>query len=333
MSEYQYYEFLALDKPLDERALGNLRRLSSRATITATSFVNEYNYGDFRGNPRLLMEKYFDVFVYVASWGVNQLMVRLPRDAVDIKTLACYCIEDALSVQAKGGHVILDFYSAEEGGDWVQGEGWLSTLAPLRNDILAGDLRSLYLAWLAAQYSDDLAETTLEPTVPPGLGDLSGALRGLAEFLRVDTAMLEAAASHSTELCSASRKTRARPHGDRTVAELLAEARQITHREEQEAAARTERQRKRRERKEALERTKRLDELAPRKAAAWRDIEKLIAFKQSAKYAEAISLIQDLQALAVREEKQKNFEKRLHTLRLRHGRKRTFMRSLNEAGL
>ena len=51
MSEYQYYEFLALDKPLTDEQRAELRKLSSRAEITATRFVNEYNYGDFRGNP------------------------------------------------------------------------------------------------------------------------------------------------------------------------------------------------------------------------------------------------------------------------------------------
>ncbi len=44
MSEYQYYEFQALDKPLTKQQQKELRSLSSRAEITATSFVNEYNY-------------------------------------------------------------------------------------------------------------------------------------------------------------------------------------------------------------------------------------------------------------------------------------------------
>jgi hypothetical protein len=36
MSEYQYYEFLALDRPLTEEQLTELRSLSSRAEITAS---------------------------------------------------------------------------------------------------------------------------------------------------------------------------------------------------------------------------------------------------------------------------------------------------------
>ncbi len=45
MSEYQYYEFQAIDQPLDERAQRDLRDISSRATITATSFTNTYSWG------------------------------------------------------------------------------------------------------------------------------------------------------------------------------------------------------------------------------------------------------------------------------------------------
>ncbi|MGH3914955.1 MAG: hypothetical protein ACRDTC_16340 [Pseudonocardiaceae bacterium] len=39
MSEYQYYEFLAVDRPLDERQVDELRTLSTRARITPTNLV------------------------------------------------------------------------------------------------------------------------------------------------------------------------------------------------------------------------------------------------------------------------------------------------------
>src|SRR5207302_10622823 len=60
MSEYQYYEFRAIDHPLDKRAMGELRAITSRATITPTSLVNEYHWGDFKGDPDKLMDRYFD---------------------------------------------------------------------------------------------------------------------------------------------------------------------------------------------------------------------------------------------------------------------------------
>jgi hypothetical protein len=49
MSEYQYYEFRTVDHPLNERQMRELRAVSRRAVITPTSFVNEYDWGDFKG--------------------------------------------------------------------------------------------------------------------------------------------------------------------------------------------------------------------------------------------------------------------------------------------
>lgn len=51
MSEYQYYEFSVIDNPLSDKDMRSLRNLSSRARITPTSFIIEYNWGDFKGNP------------------------------------------------------------------------------------------------------------------------------------------------------------------------------------------------------------------------------------------------------------------------------------------
>jgi hypothetical protein len=58
VSEYQYYEFLAVDRPLDAGQLDRLCALSTRAELTPTSLVNTYHWGDFKGKPRALMEEY-----------------------------------------------------------------------------------------------------------------------------------------------------------------------------------------------------------------------------------------------------------------------------------
>src|SRR6266571_552024 len=77
MSEYQYYEFQAIDHPLTDQQIRELRAYSSRAEITSASFTVEYNWGDFKGNPHQWMEKYFDAFVHVANWGTRWLMLLL----------------------------------------------------------------------------------------------------------------------------------------------------------------------------------------------------------------------------------------------------------------
>jgi hypothetical protein len=58
MSQYQYYEFQAIDRPLDRAAQDELRSISSLARITATSFTNHYEWGDLNGDPRKFMERW-----------------------------------------------------------------------------------------------------------------------------------------------------------------------------------------------------------------------------------------------------------------------------------
>lgn len=48
MSEYRYYEFLAIDRPLTEDEMTDLRRFSSRAHITLVSFTVEDGSTDRR---------------------------------------------------------------------------------------------------------------------------------------------------------------------------------------------------------------------------------------------------------------------------------------------
>lgn len=78
MSEYQYYEFQALDRPLSREEQEQLRAISTRARITATSFTNTYNWGDLSANPRKMVQRYFDAHLYVTNWGTHRLMLRLP---------------------------------------------------------------------------------------------------------------------------------------------------------------------------------------------------------------------------------------------------------------
>ena len=205
MSEYQYYEFRAIDRPLDEDEIDELRELSTRAEITETSFTNTYNYGDFRGKPEKLMERYFDAFVYVANWGTNRLMFRLPRRFVDVEALSEYAADDALMIKSSKEHVVIELISQEEGGDWVDGEPWMPKLIGIRAEIMRGDLRALYIGWLAAlrerfgYEAEELDEEAdeLEPPVPPGLAKLSPPLKALVDFLRVEDELIEVAAAGS----------------------------------------------------------------------------------------------------------------------------------------
>ena len=151
MSEYQYYEFRAIDRPLDRKEMDALRALSTRAEITPTSFTNTYHFGDFKGKPSTLMDRYFDAFVYVANWGTHQLMLRIPRRFLDVDVAEAYCDGEVVSLKAKDEHVVLDFKSQDEsGGEWTEGEQWMPSLVSIRAELMRGDFRALYLGWLAS---------------------------------------------------------------------------------------------------------------------------------------------------------------------------------------
>lgn len=140
MSEYQYYEFQAIDRPLTDKEMAELRSYSTRARITPTSFVNDYSWGNFKGDEDAWMERYFDAFLYLANWGTHVLKLRLPARLLDAETARSYCAGDRASVHAKHGKVILTFASEDEGGsDWVEGDGHLSSLISVRAELGRGD--------------------------------------------------------------------------------------------------------------------------------------------------------------------------------------------------
>jgi hypothetical protein len=211
VSEYQYYEFLAIDRPLDDDEKAAVRSLSTRARISATSFVNEYHWGDFKGDPPRLMERYYDAHLYVANWGSHRVMFRLPCDLLDPEVVEDYCVDGGASAWVKGDFLVLDFTSEDDAGEFdfdYDPQSLLSAIIGVRAELAAGDVRPLYLAWLAAygawERDEDVfdreADDNLEPAVPPGLGTLTAAQRALADFLRLDDDLLTIAAQASPPL-------------------------------------------------------------------------------------------------------------------------------------
>ena len=183
MSEYQYYEFQAIDRPLTHDQMAELRSLSTRARITAISFVNEYHWGSFKGDPDQLMERYFDAFLYFANWGTRHLMLRLPARLLTPTAVEPYCDGRSLSYRVKGEYMILSFLSETEGYDGEDDGGELSSLIPLRADLLRGDYRCLYLGWLLTVQNAEVDDGATEPPVATGVEELERLLAGLGRFL------------------------------------------------------------------------------------------------------------------------------------------------------
>jgi hypothetical protein len=202
VSEYQYYDFRALDRPLTRNEMAALRAISTRATITATSFTNHYEWGDLKANPSKLLEKYFDAFVYVANWGTHEFYIRLPQGSVDYNLLKAVVPGESLRIRKTATFVIVEFRCESEWDGEDDGTGWMASLMPLRSDLLRGDPRSLYLGWLRCLQDGGLDEDKLEPPVPAGLEELSGPLHALIEFLKIDEDLVEVAAQASKPLAA-----------------------------------------------------------------------------------------------------------------------------------
>jgi len=200
VSEYQYYDFRCIDKPLTKSEREAVAELSSRAYVTTRKATFVYNYGDFHGNVSQLMLKTFDIMLYVANWGTQRLVFRLPKTLITIKALKDYFVSDEIDYQQQGNYLMLDLhFNDDEGrGDWIEGEDLLDDMLSLREELIQGDYRVLYLAWLkAAEKLDYMAEEIREPVVPAGLNNLSAAQQAYANFIELDEILIETAAKNS----------------------------------------------------------------------------------------------------------------------------------------
>lgn len=201
MSEYQYYEFAAIDRPLTTAEMARLRQVSTRGRISTSGFVNHYEWGGLKADPSEWMRRYFDAFVYTANWGSCRLALRLPLANFCKTELTPFAAGHALTIEASGEYWIVDWsLDDSENHDRFaveEGSGWMSRLAPLREELLSGDLRPLYLGWLAS--AGRLDDDALEPEVPPGLAELSPPQQALAEFIEVDPDLLAVAAAGSAQ--------------------------------------------------------------------------------------------------------------------------------------
>ena len=226
MSEYQYYEFAAVDQPLSAQQQAELRARSTRARITASGFINEYHWGDLKGDPLDWMQRYFDAHVYFSNWGSASFMLRLPLAALDEAALADFLqpsvaaeetgYGDAFTATATPTHWILDWSDNDDSGDSERdleededdgGSGWMARLLPLRDELLRGDTRPLYLGWLARVGSEEIGDEDIEPPLPAGLKTLTPAQMALAEFLEIPPDWLTAAAANSADLAGSTNTT------------------------------------------------------------------------------------------------------------------------------
>ncbi len=208
MSEYQRYEFMTIDRPLTRAQLDAVNSLSSHIEASSTHALIEYQWGDFKHDPIKVLREFFDGFLYWANWGSPHLAFRFPRGILPADLIDGYDLEDFVTFTRYPDYDILDiqFGEMEAPDEWTEYE--LGSLIPIRDELMEGDLRALYVAWLAAQrmmggYDEEEDEDEEEdyeisvPPVPPGFGAQTAAQQALAELLQLPQELLVAAARHS----------------------------------------------------------------------------------------------------------------------------------------
>lgn len=324
MSEYQYYEFRTINRQLTAAERTAVDKLSSHGHTTATSFSVDYSYGDFKHDPNQVLARYFDLFFYMANWGTVTLKFRYPKGLLDLRRLEPYCLDSTMVIdhQTVGDSVIIGFdWNPEDSTDWIEADGLVDGVVGLYQEIMGGDYRALYLAWLraiqnGADYSGEFEEETLEPPVPPGLDELSPALTDFMALFEIDKDLVAAAAKGS------SAATIPTISGTRTVSELLTVRDEMVQRRRQAVAAA----------KEAKRRAD-LSALAGRGDQVWQEVETFIEQKTGEGYKQAITLLQQLGDLAREQGQGRIFASRVEQLRNRYSRRSAFIRELQRVQL
>ena len=369
MSQYQYYEFQAIDRPLTEEEQQAVALLSSRVAPHPRQAVFVYHWSDFPADCRKILAKYYDAMLYMASWGSRQLMFRFPASALDLEQIQAYCqpliIQDYFSLFTMGEYAILNVeFHPEDSYEWVEDEGWLPAMLSLRDDILQGDYRMLYLAWLRAMEFESLLDSVQEPPVPPGLKELSRPLRTFIDFFGIDVVLVQVAAEASGQRqaesqawlhqaisqlpqqerdgfllrlaqreVSLSAKLHRRLHQVAPLPELKASPRRTVSQLVREAEEHRERERRRRVAEAEAKRIRELESLAKRESETWIEVFALIEQMQAKPYAEAVRLLVKLRDLAEYQGEEAAFQQRLNRIYEQYSRRSALLRRLREAGL
>ncbi len=201
MSEYQYIEFQAVDRPLNDKQFEFAQRQSSRAEVSRRALTVEYHYSDFRGDVDGLLRNGFDVFLQYANYGVREIRLRLPSGLPFEKNVWSEFVDGerlkwSTDAKGKGGILALcPFHEAGEMAEAWEFDQYVDAAVQVRERLMAGDLRALYLLWLCAaddDYNDP--DETIEPPVPHGMAELTGHSENLLTFFGLDTLLLKAAA-------------------------------------------------------------------------------------------------------------------------------------------
>ena len=150
--------------------------------MSRVRWQNTYTFGDFHGSVDTLL-KHYDAHFYIANWGTVCLGLALPEGTISSEAIQPYLWkgeidEETLTVKKIDNRSVLWWERNEEGrGGWEEGEGLIDQLIGIREELMRGDFRALFLGWLADFYPDEWQDSeerdVVMPPIPAGLESLA----------------------------------------------------------------------------------------------------------------------------------------------------------------
>lgn len=207
------------------------------------------------------------------------------------------------------------------------GRGWMGRLAPLRDELLRGDMRPLYLGWLAGVSAGEVDGDAIEPPPPPGLSRLTAAQQSLAEFLEIGRDLITAAGLPDQQAPDLDTRNDAKL--DTWIAELHESAASAAEtRKKQEAVQRRKVEAARRAKHETYLRT-----LAADFERCWQVADKQAERGIASAYDEVKRALVELAEAYTLCASRADFDRKLAQFMVRHGKRGALVRRLADAGL
>lgn len=372
MSEYQFYDFYAIDKALSSAQQKKVASYSSRSNSNSRRATFVYNYGDFRYKIENVLYDFFDIAIYIANWGTRRLLMKFPANLVSLKDLKAYEYEykggdgyEYIRVSQKKEFIIVDLYADNEVGHWVEGEGWLDDLLSVREQVLNGDYRVLYLAWLhfATLTAEFAEEEETEPPVPANLGKLDVGLKNFIKYWGINKDVI-AAASKASKVEKAIKapdlsqfigklstkekeeyltllltdENQAQYQLKKKLQDFLAPKKKDTKKgnarttsEIVEASVKEKKSRIKKQKKAAEKaHIKKMEGIGEQQAEMWQELRDNADLKTAKGYENATNLLKDLKAYGVYAKEEKKFEKKLAKILEVYGSSVAFRRRLSK---
>ncbi|MBB5352099.1 hypothetical protein HNR46_002340 [Haloferula luteola] len=208
MSEFQRYQWKVVGRSLSAKQRGDISELSSHISVRSDSAEVSYHWSGFKHDPIAVLKRYFDIHLYEANWGTQDVAFRFDADTVEVADLSLFAMGETLTVVEADGSVLVDawfeenwiesahgYYDEYDEADWR-----LDAFEAIHRQLMDGDYRGIFLLWLNAceLNLEENADSTVP--LPMGMGQLKDEHKTLADFVGVCGGLMKAAAERSDPL-------------------------------------------------------------------------------------------------------------------------------------